>query len=522
MIGLAAGSVAVGKSTTAPASCGRSSRAGGCAERHDGFVAVGSPRPRPRLPVDEGRAARACRATLFPTSSSAARRVVVELNILQAAKFRAARPSQHLFASTCSSRSTSTPTCRTSAAGPWRPRGRPRSRDPRSYFHRYADLSNDEAEGVATRIWREINEPNLLENILPTRGRAHLILKKGPGPRRPASPIAEVVNELLAEIKLALSEVCRSGVRGTPRPTASSRSTSPRTTTWSAFCHRCPCQPLLCVRPASRRAQPHAEHRPRAEAISETARRRGRRHAVPANADQRGRALCRVLPALPPGPLASRSEPAGLSCCSTSSTTSSSRGRSARPRRPFICGARSVQCPRRFRRRRRGLRDEVAHGVSGGIAESAAAGQRGWKLARAPGGGSAGPARRGALVVCNSAVLSYVSPHGRARRGVAPARGRVGVERGAAASLGSSRSWRRREPSCAFCSGGRDSRTGSETTSSSAWPTPPWSGAGIAADHRGAERNRFRGMGRKLAANFVSTTAPFSRRFTGSRAPRRM
>jgi pantothenate kinase len=39
--------------------------------------------------------------------------------------------------------------------------------DPRSYFHRYADLGNEEAEGVATRIWLEINEPNLLENILP-------------------------------------------------------------------------------------------------------------------------------------------------------------------------------------------------------------------------------------------------------------------------------------------------------------------------------------------------------------------
>jgi type I pantothenate kinase len=52
--------------------------------------------------------------------------------------------------------------------------------DPVSYFHRYADLSDDEAETVASGIWREINEPNLLENILPTRDRAHLILEKGP------------------------------------------------------------------------------------------------------------------------------------------------------------------------------------------------------------------------------------------------------------------------------------------------------------------------------------------------------
>ena len=48
-----------------------------------------------------------------------------------------------------------------------------------SYFHRYADLTDEEAETVATRIWREINEPNLLENILPTRDRANLILEKG-------------------------------------------------------------------------------------------------------------------------------------------------------------------------------------------------------------------------------------------------------------------------------------------------------------------------------------------------------
>lgn len=52
--------------------------------------------------------------------------------------------------------------------------------DPSSYFHRYADLTDPEAEAVASRIWRDINEPNLLDNILPTRERAHLILEKGP------------------------------------------------------------------------------------------------------------------------------------------------------------------------------------------------------------------------------------------------------------------------------------------------------------------------------------------------------
>ena len=51
--------------------------------------------------------------------------------------------------------------------------------DPSSYFHRYASLSDDEATETALRIWDEINEPNLLQNILPTRDRADLVLRKG-------------------------------------------------------------------------------------------------------------------------------------------------------------------------------------------------------------------------------------------------------------------------------------------------------------------------------------------------------
>jgi type I pantothenate kinase len=53
-------------------------------------------------------------------------------------------------------------------------------KDPSSYFHRYAALTDAEAGTTAERIWCEINEPNLLENIQPTRDRAHLILHKGP------------------------------------------------------------------------------------------------------------------------------------------------------------------------------------------------------------------------------------------------------------------------------------------------------------------------------------------------------
>ena len=51
--------------------------------------------------------------------------------------------------------------------------------DPASYFHRYAALSDAEATATARRIWDEINEPNLLQNILPTRDRADLVLRKG-------------------------------------------------------------------------------------------------------------------------------------------------------------------------------------------------------------------------------------------------------------------------------------------------------------------------------------------------------
>ena len=50
--------------------------------------------------------------------------------------------------------------------------------DPGSYFHRYADLSDEKAVATATGIWRRINEPNLIENVQPTRGRARLILSK--------------------------------------------------------------------------------------------------------------------------------------------------------------------------------------------------------------------------------------------------------------------------------------------------------------------------------------------------------
>ncbi|WP_028049944.1 type I pantothenate kinase [Cellulomonas sp. URHD0024] len=51
---------------------------------------------------------------------------------------------------------------------------------PESYFHRFAALSDAEAVDRAETIWDSINAPNLLQNILPTRSRATLVLTKGP------------------------------------------------------------------------------------------------------------------------------------------------------------------------------------------------------------------------------------------------------------------------------------------------------------------------------------------------------
>lgn len=52
-------------------------------------------------------------------------------------------------------------------------------RDPRSYFRKYADISDAEAEGIAHAIWHRTNLPNLRDNVLPTRPRADLVLTKG-------------------------------------------------------------------------------------------------------------------------------------------------------------------------------------------------------------------------------------------------------------------------------------------------------------------------------------------------------
>src|SRR6218665_3097215 len=73
---------------------------------------------------------------------------------------------------------------------------------PRSYFHRYATLSEQEARAQARELWQGINEPNLVHNILPTRSRASLVLRKG-------------TNHAVSHV--LLSTLSHSGMSG-PRP----------------------------------------------------------------------------------------------------------------------------------------------------------------------------------------------------------------------------------------------------------------------------------------------------------------
>lgn len=51
---------------------------------------------------------------------------------------------------------------------------------PDSYFRKYTQVSEEEALDYARTTWRTINKPNLLENVAPTRGRATLVVRKGP------------------------------------------------------------------------------------------------------------------------------------------------------------------------------------------------------------------------------------------------------------------------------------------------------------------------------------------------------
>ncbi|MCU1603800.1 MAG: coaA [Modestobacter sp.] len=50
--------------------------------------------------------------------------------------------------------------------------------DSDAYFHRFADLTDEEAVATARGIWDSVNGPNLRSNIAPSRSRARLVLQK--------------------------------------------------------------------------------------------------------------------------------------------------------------------------------------------------------------------------------------------------------------------------------------------------------------------------------------------------------
>ena len=50
--------------------------------------------------------------------------------------------------------------------------------DKKSYFHKYSSYTDSESKKIAEDLWKNINYKNLRKNILPTRQRADLIMKK--------------------------------------------------------------------------------------------------------------------------------------------------------------------------------------------------------------------------------------------------------------------------------------------------------------------------------------------------------
>ena len=56
-------------------------------------------------------------------------------------------------------------------------------KNPRSFFHRFADMSDEEAKLFAKDIWQRINLVNLISNVAPTRERAQVVMQKGPDHR---------------------------------------------------------------------------------------------------------------------------------------------------------------------------------------------------------------------------------------------------------------------------------------------------------------------------------------------------
>ena len=105
--------------------------------------------------------------------------------------------------------------------------------DPESYFHRYASLSEPEAVAMARSIWAEINGPNLEQNLLPTRARADLVLRKGAdhGVRRCCCGRSRAAIRVSEARTPGSRDPSSSGIRRTParsRPPAPTRSPSRR------------------------------------------------------------------------------------------------------------------------------------------------------------------------------------------------------------------------------------------------------------------------------------------------------
>ena len=55
--------------------------------------------------------------------------------------------------------------------------------DSQSYFKRFTEISEDDAVALAHEVWNKVNLVNLMDNILPTRNRAQIIVQKGEGHR---------------------------------------------------------------------------------------------------------------------------------------------------------------------------------------------------------------------------------------------------------------------------------------------------------------------------------------------------
>jgi type I pantothenate kinase len=53
-------------------------------------------------------------------------------------------------------------------------------RNPRSYFHRFAEMPDEQAKAFAVDIWERVNLVNLVRNVAPTRERAQVVMQKGP------------------------------------------------------------------------------------------------------------------------------------------------------------------------------------------------------------------------------------------------------------------------------------------------------------------------------------------------------